>query len=181
LTQANINNLREYFIDKVVVLLENFKSDLLAKIDEFELQISDYQQILNSQKFIDTEKIFFIEKADVSIFENKALVVSTNNLYIKNSKLIPMDLFEVLFKESTLQESLKILILQIPNLDFEKIGDCLNQFDSPYSDLSQKGAKPIEFEGSELNKALIESLENKRYISSKSLKKNKIFINRKRA
>ncbi|KHG34326.1 hypothetical protein [Sulfurospirillum sp. MES] len=181
LTQANINNLREYFTDKVVILLEYFKSDLLAKIDEFELQSGDYLHILNSQKFTDTEKILLIEKADVSIFESKELMLCTNNLYIKNSKLIPMDLFEVLFEKSTLQESLKILTLQIPNLEFEKISDYLDQFDSPYSDLSQKGAKPIEFEPNNVNKALIKTLEDKKYISTSSLKKNKIIVNRKRS
>jgi len=180
LTQANINNLREYFTDKVVVLLEYFKSDLLAKIDKFELQSGDYLQILNSQKFTDTEKILLIEKADVSIFESKELVLSTNNLYIKNSKLIPMGLFEVLFEKSAFKESLEILTLQIPYLELEKISEYLTQLDNPYSDLSQKGAKPIEFEASDLNKALIEALENKKYISTSSLKKNKIIVNRRR-
>lgn len=181
LTQENINNLRESFIDKVIILMESFKNELLEKIDEFELHISDYQQILNSQKFTVDEKLFFMEKADTSVFENQELAISTNNLYIKNSKQMPMALFKVLFEKSALKESLEILTLHIPYLELEKISEYLTQLDNPYSDLSQKGAKPIEFEASDLNKALIEALDNKRYISTSSLKKNKIIVNRKRA
>lgn len=190
LTQDNIDNLKEYFSPMHVTLIENMKNEFLEKLNEFSLNSNDVLSILNSLKFSDDEKYQIIEGIDLSIFEdNTALKQKASELYIVNNRKIDnLKLFEKLFykSDSTLNEwALKLYTSQIDSWTYDECQTYITEFDKPYNELLEKSATKLYIEDTELNRLLLQKLQEKDCISSynenkKALGKNNLKIERKR-
>lgn len=165
LSQTIINSLKKNFQNKQIVLFQKYKDEFLEKMTEFELDDSDYLQIISSSEFTIDEKISILEKIDLVFFDNEKLVEIAIDIYEHSPKKITIELFNKLFEKGSYDHSLKILTVQIPYLDNQKIIECLEQFDSPYVDLTEKSAKELKFINNELNVNLLRALENKSFIS----------------
>ena len=178
LSQANINNLKEYFPNKLIVLVEDFKAEFLEKITEFTLDDSDYLHIVSSPEFTMDEKISILEKIDLALFDNEKLVEIAIDTYEHSPKEIAIEFFDKLFEKASHEEALRILTVQIPYLNKEKIIECLNQFQSPYPELIEKTKKPLKIEIDQYNNLLVTLLKEKGLISSFSVSEEKIKVNR---
>lgn len=178
LSQVNINNLKEYFPNKLIILVEDFKAEFLEKLDQFTLESSDYLQIISSSEFTMDERESVLEKIDLILFDNEKLVEIAIDIYEHSPKKIAIELFDKLFEKASYKDAMRILIVQIPYLDKEKIIECLNQFESPYLDLMEKAAKPLKIETTQRNNLLVSLLKEKGLISSFSVGEEKIKVNR---
>jgi hypothetical protein len=178
LSQKMIDNLHEFFIDKVIILLENFKSEFLENYDEYSLDNDIYLQILQSSEFTINEKIFILERVDLALFDNIKLVEITIDIYEHSPMEIVRDLFDKLFEKASYEDALRILTVQIPYLDKDKIIECLSQFESPYAELIEKTKKPLKIETTQRNHLLVTLLKEKGLISSFSVGEENIKVNR---
>jgi hypothetical protein len=165
LSQVNINNLKEYFPNKLMILIEAFKAEFLEKFDEFTVESSDYIQILKSSKFTTNEIISIIEKMDLTLFDDEELVETTVKIYDNSPKKLPIELFDKLFEKCTHDDALIILSVQVPYLDHEAIIKYLKEFRDSYADLAEKGASELKFDNNKINSSLLYALDKKRFIS----------------
>lgn len=164
----NFSTLKKIFPDKQIILIEKFKKEFLEMNGDFNLSgmdSNDYVHILKSSSFTSDEKIFIIENMDLTLFDNNEMAQIAIETYVQSPKKLEMGLFEKLFEKGSYDSSLKILTVQIPYLDNQKIIECLEQFNNPYVDLTEKSAKKLEFINNELNANLLRALENKSFIS----------------
>ncbi len=180
LTQANINNLKEFFPNKQIVLIENFKEVFLEKYNEFTLDENDYIEILKSSKFTIDEKLIIITNLDLTIVDNEHLAKVVTDIYLNNSIEISNEVFFKLFNKANFDDGLKLLINQIPKLEDEKISELLNEFENPYNELTEKSAKPLKFDKTEINEDLLMALNKKGFIGKVDKEKKEIIVNRKR-
>lgn len=178
LSQANINNLKEYFPNKLIVFVEDFKAEFLEKITEFTLDDSDYLHIVSSPEFTMDEKISILEKIDLALFDNEKLVEIAIDTYEHSPREMAIELFDKLFEKASYEDALRILTVQIPYLEKEKIIECLNQFESPYPNLIEKTNKPLKIETTQRHNLLVTLLKEKGLISSFSVGEEKIKVNR---
>lgn len=184
MTQNNINSLKVDFPDKQIVLVENFKDEFLEQYEELSLDVDDYIGLLESTKFNNDEKISIVESIDQEIlYNNEELIEYIISIYLESDKNIPKELFYELFEKSDFENQMNILIKQIPNLEKEDITNCLLEFEKPYSELTEKSARPLKIDYSEKNLKLIQLLRDKDYIGKKfdiEKENNLIKVNRKR-
>lgn len=183
LSQKNIDNLKTYFSSKQIKLIENFKDKFIEKFDEFDLDADDIVGLLKSTKFTIEEKVAFLNQIDLSLFDNsKALKESASLLYLNPKRNIDnIALFEKIFYGEN-QYDFKLLISQIEYFDnCDMCKKYLDEFDTKFSDLFEKSAKPLFFEKTEENKQLFIQMKNKDCISSFSEEKKEIKVNRKRS
>lgn len=178
LNEKNIAQIKELFLNKLVTFIVTFKSDFLEKIDEFVLDDSDYLQIISSPEFTMDEKMSILEKIDLALFDNEKLVDIAIDTYEHSPKKIAIELFDKLFEKASHDDALRILTVQIPYLDKDKIIECLSQFQSPYPDLIEKTKKPLKIEVTERHNLIVTLLKEKGLISSFSVGEEKIKVNR---
>lgn len=164
LNQTTLNSLKKNSENKQITLIENFKDVFLEKYEELPLDENNYIEIFKSSKFTPDEKNAIIEKLDLSLFENTRLVEIIVGLYLNSDYKIPINLFDKLFEKSDFENALKILTKQIPEFTHDKISDYLNQFESPYIDLTEKTRKHLTLENTQLNMNILKALELKGYI-----------------
>ncbi|MDO8452990.1 MAG: hypothetical protein Q7S59_00295 [Sulfurimonas sp.] len=181
LTKANIDILKEHFKDKHITLIENFKDEFLEEFDELLLGSSDYEKLLKSSKLSKDDKLNIIEKISLSLYDtDEDLVHTVIGLYIENNTKIEFNIFDKLFDKANREDALKLLTLQIKYLEIENITSYLKQFAEPYCDIADLGSKPLKLDNNEINLQLINALNEKHYISSRTVEKTKIKVNRKR-
>lgn len=180
LTKENINYLKEYSTNKQIVLIENFKKEFLEKYDEFTLDKEDYIGIFESSKFTTDEKLIIIANLDLTILDNENLAKVVTDIYLNNSIEISNEIFFKLFDNGKFEDSLKLLTNQIPKLEDEKISELLNQFENPYNELTEKSAKPLKFDKTEINEDFLMALNKKGFIGKVDKEKKEIIVNRKR-
>ncbi|MFW0702099.1 hypothetical protein ACN09M_03650 [Aliarcobacter butzleri] len=176
LTQENINYLKEHYSNKQIVLFENLKEDLLKEDNKFTLDENDYIEIFKSTKFSIDEKMTIINKLDLNIFDNEDILKLVINIYLEGNIEIPNELLSKLFDKVSLEDSLKLLIKQIPKLEEEQIKRLLVRFAEPYDKLSEQLGESFEFENTEINKNLLTALKNKGIIKNMKLKKKEIVV-----
>ena len=190
LTQDNIDNLKENFLPKHIILIENKKDEFLEEFNNLSLDSNDILEILNSSKFTNEEKFQIIENIEISIFhDNQVLKEKVSKLYIDHNRNIEdLSLFEKLFfnKDNQANEwALELYISQIDNWTCEGCQTYIVEFDEPYNELLDKNASKLYMEDTKLNRFLLDKLEDKECISSyvehkKTLGKNDLKIERKR-
>lgn len=178
LKQTIINSLKKNFQNKQIVLFEKYKDEFLEKIDEFTLDNSDYLQIISSSEFTIDEKKSVLEKIDLALFDNEKLVEIAIDIYEHSPKKIAIELFDKLFEKASYKDALRILTVQIPYLDKDKIIECLSQFESPYPELIEKTKKPLKIETTQRHNLLVSLLKEKGLISSFSVGEENIKVNR---
>ncbi len=190
LTQNNIDNLKENFTPKHIILIEKNKDDFIEKLNEFSINADDVLIILNSSKFTDLEKFQVIENIDITVFnDSHALKEKVSKLYIDDNRNIEdLRLFEKLFynKDNQINEwALELYISQIDNWTCDECQTYIVEFDEPYNELLDKNASKLYMEDTKLNRLLLDKLKDKECISSydehkKTLGKNDLKIERKR-
>ncbi len=178
LSQDNIDNLKQYFPDKHIALIEQDKEIFLEKIMDIELDNDDILKVFKSSSFDSSEKDLLIEKIKIDDLDNKVFVDELISFFLKNSSEVPMSLFDKIFEIS---HNLKFLAMQIRYLDNTQISTYLERLDSPNNYLAEKSAKPLKLDNNEENRLLVEALDRKSYISSAKYDKSKIKVNRRRS
>lgn len=180
LTQANINNLKEFFPNKQIVLIEKFKEEFLEKYDAFTLDEEDYIGIFESSKFTTDEKLVVVDKLNLTIFDDEKFAKTITDFYLNNNIKFSNEIFFKLFNKGNFDDGLKLLINQIPKLEDEKISELLNEFENPYNELTEKSAKPLKFDKTKINEDLLMALSKKEYIGKVDIQKKEIIVYRKR-
>ena len=180
LTQENINYLKEYSAYEEIVLIENFKDEFLEKYDEFTLDENDYIWILESSKFTMEDKLTIIDKLNLTIFDNEKFAKTIKDFYLNNKLEISNEIFFKLFDKGEFKDNLKLFINQIPKLEDEKISELLNKFENPYNELTEKSAKPLKFDKTDINENLLMALNKKGFVGKVDKEKKEIIVNRKR-
>jgi len=183
LTPNNIIRLKQYFSPKQIKLIENFKNEFIEKFAEFNLDTDDIVKLLESTKFTIEEKFSFLNQIDLSLFDNsKALKETASMLYVNPKRDINnISLFEKMFYGKN-QYDFKLLISQI--VYFDNCDICkkyFDKFDSKFSELFEKNAKPLFFDKTDENRQLFIQLKRIDCISSFSEEKKDIKVNRKRS
>ncbi|MCB4765142.1 MAG: hypothetical protein LGB00_04945 [Sulfurovum sp.] len=188
LTQNNINRLKDNFSPKHIDLIVNNKEDFLENFDDYEVDVDDVSEMLNSTKFSIEEKFKIIESIDLAFFDDSLqLKEKVSKLCIdKNDNIENIELFNKLFYGKN-QYNLELLVSQLDYFDnCENIKPYLESLDGKgYKELVDISAKLHYIEDSDSNKQLLRKLENKGCISSwkenkKPLGKNNLKIERKR-
>ncbi|MCB4745229.1 MAG: hypothetical protein LGB07_06230 [Sulfurovum sp.] len=188
LTQNNINRLKDNFSPKHIDLIVNNKEDFLENFDDYEVDVDDVSEMLNSTKFSIEEKFKIIESIDLAFFDDSLqLKEKVSKLCIdKNDNIENIELFNKLFYGKN-QYNLELLVSQLDYFDnCENIKPYLEVFeDKQYKELLDISASRHYIEDSDLNRQLLEKLKDKNCISSwkenkKTIGKNDLKVERKR-
>ena len=180
LTQENINYLKEHYLNKQIILIENFKKEFLEKYDTFTLDENDYIQIFKSNKFSLDEKMTIINKLNLNILDNEEILKLVTNICLKSNIEISNNIFYKIFNNiNSYDDSLKLLIKQIPTLEEEQIQGLLGQCGEPYDKFSNQSEELLKFDKKEINKDLLVTLKEKGFIKDVKFNKKEILVYRK--
>ncbi len=180
LTQENINYLKEYNTNKQIILIENFKEEFLEKHKEFILDENDYIGIFKSTKFSIDEKMTIINELDLNILDNEEILKLVTNICLKSNIEISNNIFYKIFNNiNSYDDSLKLLIKQIPTLEEEQIQGLLGQCGEPYDKLSKQSEELLKFDKKEINKDLLVTLKEKDFIKDVKFNKKEILVYKK--
>jgi len=180
------DTLKKHTNSQHIALIENNKTKLLEKLEEFELDADDVLMLLSSEVFKE-EKYNIIEGVDINIFEeHQALQEKVSIIYIDDNKHIENnELFEKLFYSEN-KYDLGLLVSQIEYFEnCESIKKYLNEFNSPFDELINRDASRLYLDDNSINRQLLDKLKNKDCISSwrehkNNLGKNELKVERKR-
>lgn len=186
LTQENINYLKEQYSNKQIVLFENLKEDLLKEDplkedplkedNKFILDENDYIGIFKSTKFTLDEKMRIINKLDLNIFDNEELVKIVIDIYLDDKIEVSNELFFKFFEKGNFEDSLQLLINQIPNLENQVITELLSQLGEPYDKLILQSEEPLTLDKVEIDKDLLIALKNKGFIKNVKFQKKEVIV-----
>ncbi|MBE7697443.1 YobI family P-loop NTPase [Tenacibaculum finnmarkense] len=179
----NYNYLKEPFEGLNIELLEKFKAEFSEKIDELHLDGNDLALILNSRVLNDFEKIKFLESCsdNVIISNIKNLNLISQLLLRDNSFDIDKKIIDKILLSDNISSSdrIKIFNKNIFDVDTIFIDEFLIKLGGNYEEITFKNKKAKIFNKPN-NKALLNNLETKGYISSYSKNLLKLIINHKR-
>lgn len=116
LSQKNIDNLKENFIDVHLKLIKQYKKEYLSAPNEIILNIDDLIEILEFKEFDLREKVNLINELDEEIYDHeeaeKLLLSIYNLLFARGKDIIKGDIIDRLIKEK---------IMPLNQVNMEKI------------------------------------------------------------
>lgn len=182
-TIQNIENLQENFSQKHIALIEkriyNFR-ELFEDLKEV-LSRDDYISLFNSSTIHNSRKKEILETLDLEAFDiNEALALAIFSIFNATKEEISFELLKDLISKVSIDNRISNLLSQTSNLvnyDCNMIHNMFEAIGSPYNKLCKVGSY-ISLEKNQSNIDLIHILKDKDCISSYSLQKDDIRVNR---
>ncbi len=179
---TNYELMRSHFDNEHLhFLIKNFDT-YLGSYDSFTLESEDeYYRLLGSSDLTPSQKVQIIEKFDSNILKEKSDLADLIMVIIVNYPLnfsISSDLVTNLCKTGK-SKAKKIKLVNILDINNERITELLSLIGYPYRNLTVKGRRPI-LTGKEWNKKLVEKLLKNGYISSFKEENGDLRVNTKR-
>nr|WP_320057827.1 hypothetical protein [uncultured Bacteroides sp.] len=182
LSADRFNYLKDNF-DKHLNLLRKYPQKFIETQAEYALESNEINILLNSHEFNHQQKISIIQNTNNDlIIGNEELSNSVCNVLSLN-EYIELDfglLKSLLQYGRSIENRLKLFVLQIHKLNSEQIAELLNVLGEPYSDIAINGKRPL-LPKNQLNFDLVNNLHVKDYISSFKQKDDKIRVNTKQS
>ncbi len=178
------NYLSENFKDLNILLLEKYFYKFENIIKELTIDSADLEKILSSEKIQDIQKINIINKLGENlILENIECIKILAKILIENEELEVNNKLEIeLIKNMNLDDKLKIKLFNYSKLfnDKDEITEFLNSLeDIRYNNITNFH-KHTKIENTPINQSLLQKLKDIDYISSFSIRKEKLIVNHKK-
>lgn len=173
--------LKEHFPGKHINLLKRNTQKFIETLSEYSLDQNDILSLLNSTEFNTQQKILLIQSIENDlIIGDRELSNAVCNILAAYSYIeLDFDLLKSLLQYGlSMDNRLKIFVLQSHQLSSEQTTELLNVLGEPYSDIAINGKRP-SLPKNQLNFDLVNKLQEKVYISSFKEKEDRIKVNTK--
>lgn len=181
LSIKNYNMLRESYNDGVILLIKQKIDEYIQYKNEYDLKSEEILNLLNSEIYLNYKKEI-IENVDVNILKdsseliNKIREITLINDIKLNNNVIKM----IIENESDIKNNIEFLVNQMDKLSEKETFELLNLIDDEYSEITIYGKRP-KIKNNYINRMLVEKLEDRNFISSKTYENDTIRINNKRS
>lgn len=173
--------LKEHFSGKHINLLKRYTQKFIETLSEYSLDKNDVLSLLDSTEFNSQQKILLIQSIenDLIIGDRELSNAVCNILATYPYIELDFDLLKSLLQYGcSMDNRLKMFVLQSHQLSSEQTTELLNVLGEPYSDIAINGKRP-SLPKNQLNFDLVNKLQEKDYISSFTEKEDKIKVNTK--
>lgn len=175
--------LKEHFPGKHINLLKRNTQKFIETLSEYSLDKNDILSLLYSTEFNSQQKIRLIQSIENDlIIEDRELSNAVCNILATYPYIeLDFDLLKSLLQYGqSMDNRLKMFVLQSHQLNSEQTTELLNVLGEPYSDIAINGKRP-SLPKNQLNFDLVNKLQEKDYISSFKEKEDKIKVNTKQS
>jgi hypothetical protein len=173
--------LKEHFPGKHINLLKKNIQKFMGNLSEYSLDKNDILTLLDSIEFNFQQKILLIQSIESElIIGDRELSNVICNIFATQPYIeLDFDLLKSFLQYGySIDNRLRLFVLQIHQLDNEQITELLNVLGEPYSDIAINGKRP-SLPKNQLNLDFMNKLQEKEYISSFKEKEEKIKVNTK--
>lgn len=180
LSVDRFNFLKDNF-DKHLDLLKKYPQKFIEAQAKYSLEPNETNILLNSYEFNHQQKISIIQNTDNGLIIGNAELSNSVCNILSSNQYIELDynlLKSLLQYGRSIENRLKLFMLQIYQLNNEQITEFLNLLGEPYSDIAVNGRRP-SLPKNQLNFDLVNKLQEKDYISTFKEKEDKIKVNTK--
>jgi hypothetical protein len=175
--------LKEHFPEKHINLLKRNALKFIETLSEYSLDKNDILSLLDSVEFNSQQKMLLIQSIenDLIIGDIELINAICNILATQPYIELDFDLLKSLLQYArSMDNRLRLFILQIHQLSSEQITELLNVLGEPYSDIAINGKRP-SLPKNQLNFDFVNKLQEKDYISTYKEKEDKIKVNTKQS
>lgn len=175
--------LKEHFQGKHISLLKRYSQKFIETLSEYPLDKIDILSLLDSTEFNLQQKILIIQSIENDlVIEDRDLSNAICNILATHPYIeLNFDLLKSLIQYgNSMDNRLKLFILQSHQLSSEQMTELLKVLGEPYSDIAINGRRP-SLPKNQLNFDLVNKLQEKDYISSFKEKEDKIKVNTKQS
>ena len=185
LTLENVKNLQEYTENKHIKLIADFFQNFIKDVQIYQdtLDYVDFEKILNLKIITNNQKIQLLENINLDnlhMSESLALIIAEQ--YYDEEQAMYKELLHQVIKALPNVNKLEIFVFQLAynedELECEEIKNILELIDDRYVQLCTVSTSPINLEKNQNVETLLQILEDKKCISSYSIKDEKIIVYR---
>ncbi|MBI3234079.1 MAG: hypothetical protein HYZ42_08555, partial [Bacteroidetes bacterium] len=172
------NALRENFIGLQGLLVEKYIEDFIKDLEKYEIDGYDAEEFMKSSVISTNRKNLIIKRVNIEqVEQNSNLYELLGRMVFTNDRFeLPKDLIECVLKyPGYLKLKINLLIKKADEFTGLEVMDILSTFPEPYSNISEKGKKPL-LDVSDENKLMAQVLLSKGYISKVKTEKNGIRV-----
>jgi hypothetical protein len=174
LTIENFDSLKASFAPMHIELIEGEISLFIEHINEYALDATDYDLLLSISKLTREQAQTIIDTIDDGLVNGNSnlpdSLLRVGQMGIRLSSVLLDNLFPLLSTTARI----KLLTAQISNLTSEEISNYLGLIGQPYSVIATN-ARPL-LDDNDMNKKLLNALENRGFISSWNYYENRIRV-----
>lgn len=180
LTSDNYNALKNNYTDLHIRLAEKYSSEFFEKLDQWDLTDVDIQRVLQSDRFIDNQKLkvyeHYVDTSDIT----PSVACLSIDLFIRTHYPISYQDLMSIFEKCKGKSESKVALLnsRIDAYSKAEVKGLIATLGKPYSDISKKGLRP-KIDRTPINEDFANQLDKAGIISSFKIEKQKIRINTK--
>jgi hypothetical protein len=179
LSTENFESLKASYNDLVCLFLEENIHQFTENMDKYSLEHESVLKLFHSERIPEKYKVRLIELLDAASLskEDTAFAEELSGFILEKQVELSMDLFNWLIAvDMRVDKKLMLISKQIDNLDFTAITELLTKLGDPYAEIAENGKRP-QVRYNEVHRDFVQTLEEKRYISSFGVKGRNIRIN----
>lgn len=180
LSNENYVSLKEHFKPLHLKLAEKHIEEFIENLNSFDIDTKDIIGLLESEQITDVVKENLMNNLDDNLIsQDPSLALFLAEFIINYRSQVTKTLINVIL-DTRISKSKKIgtLACQIKYLDSEQISNYLKRLDSPYSEITENGRRPV-LEDTVINRSLLNELSDINYISSWKQENEKLRVNTK--
>lgn len=180
LSNENYTSLKENFEPLHLMLAEKHVEKLIEDLDSFNIDSRDLIGLIESDQINDLVKENLINNFNVELIsQDFGLSLFLTKFIIAHRSQVKESLIKVILDTRiSIPEKIGLLSCQIKYLDNEQISNYLQRLDSPYSEIAENGRRPV-LEDNNINRSLLNELNEIEYISSWKEENEKLRVNTK--